>query len=56
MLGDGTKAKEAEDAIGTYDVSELLAMSVFGAENKSLYRKKRRRICRRLCFRTSADL
>ncbi|MED0770785.1 (Fe-S)-binding protein [Bacillus siamensis] len=30
MLGDGTKAKEAEDAIGTYDVSELLAMSVFG--------------------------
>ncbi|GJI63800.1 (Fe-S)-binding protein [Bacillus velezensis] len=31
MLGDGTKAKEAEDAIGTYDVSELLAMSVFGA-------------------------
>ena len=39
MLGDGTKAKEAEDAIGTYDVSELLAMSVFGAENKSLYRR-----------------
>ncbi|WP_168237175.1 heterodisulfide reductase-related iron-sulfur binding cluster [Bacillus velezensis] len=31
MLGDGTKAKEAEDTIGTYDVSELLAMSVFGA-------------------------
>ncbi|QIW85553.1 heterodisulfide reductase-related iron-sulfur binding cluster [Bacillus velezensis] len=31
MLGDGTKAKEAEDAVGTYDVSELLAMSVFGA-------------------------
>ncbi|MGD2435775.1 heterodisulfide reductase-related iron-sulfur binding cluster [Bacillus velezensis] len=34
MLGDGTKAKEAEDAIGTYDVSELLAMSVFGAEKQ----------------------
>ncbi|MEC3654530.1 (Fe-S)-binding protein [Bacillus siamensis] len=34
MLGDGTKAKEAEDAIGTYDVSELLAMSVFGTEKQ----------------------
>ncbi|RDY84752.1 heterodisulfide reductase-related iron-sulfur binding cluster [Bacillus velezensis] len=34
MLGDGTKAKEADDAIGTYDVSELLAMSVFGAEKQ----------------------
>ncbi|ARW40913.1 MULTISPECIES: heterodisulfide reductase-related iron-sulfur binding cluster [Bacillus] len=34
MLGDGTKAKEAEDEIGTYDVSELLAMSVFGAEKQ----------------------
>ncbi|OCB95512.1 uncharacterized protein SRCM101294_02570 [Bacillus amyloliquefaciens] len=34
MLGDGTKAKEAEDTIGTYDVSELLAMSVFGAEKQ----------------------
>ncbi|MEC3658547.1 (Fe-S)-binding protein [Bacillus velezensis] len=34
MLGDGTKAKEAEDAVGTYDVSELLAMSVFGAEKQ----------------------
>ncbi|AMQ72127.1 MULTISPECIES: heterodisulfide reductase-related iron-sulfur binding cluster [Bacillus amyloliquefaciens group] len=34
MLGDGTKAKEAEDAMGTYDVSELLAMSVFGAEKQ----------------------
>ncbi|COC92714.1 heterodisulfide reductase-related iron-sulfur binding cluster [Bacillus velezensis] len=34
MLGDGTKAKEAEDAIGTYDVSELLTMSVFGAEKQ----------------------
>ncbi|MBY8911744.1 (Fe-S)-binding protein [Bacillus sp. YC2] len=34
MLGDGTKAKEAEDRIGTYDVGELLAMSVFGAEKQ----------------------
>ncbi|AME07086.1 heterodisulfide reductase-related iron-sulfur binding cluster [Bacillus siamensis] len=34
MLGDGTKAKDAEDAIGTYDVSELLAMSVFGTEKQ----------------------
>ncbi|WP_438420830.1 heterodisulfide reductase-related iron-sulfur binding cluster [Bacillus siamensis] len=34
MLGDGTKAKEAEDAIATYDVSELLAMSVFGTEKQ----------------------
>ncbi|MEC3839645.1 (Fe-S)-binding protein [Bacillus amyloliquefaciens] len=34
MLGDGTKAKKAEDEIGTYDVSELLAMSVFGAEKQ----------------------
>lgn len=31
MLGDGTKAKEAEDRVGTYDVAELLAQSVFGS-------------------------
>ncbi|MCY8316464.1 heterodisulfide reductase-related iron-sulfur binding cluster [Bacillus vallismortis] len=31
MLGDGTKAKEAEDRVETYDVAELLAQSVLGA-------------------------
>nr|WP_106783453.1 4Fe-4S dicluster domain-containing protein [Lysinibacillus timonensis] len=30
MLSDGTKAKEVEDQIGTYDVVELLERSVFG--------------------------
>ena len=30
MLSDGTKAKEVEDQVGTYDVAELLARSVFG--------------------------
>lgn len=30
MLSDGTKAKEVEDQIGTYDIAELLARSVFG--------------------------
>ncbi|MBS4161754.1 hypothetical protein GWP49_32315, partial [Klebsiella pneumoniae] len=34
MLGDGTKAKELDDQIGTYDVSELLERAVFGAEEK----------------------
>lgn len=29
MLSDGTKAKEVEDQIGTYDIAELLARSVF---------------------------
>ncbi|WP_286230172.1 heterodisulfide reductase-related iron-sulfur binding cluster [Neobacillus mesonae] len=30
MLSDGTKAKEVEDKIGTYDVAEILEKSVFG--------------------------
>lgn len=32
MLSDGTKAKEVEETVGTYDVSELLEMSIFGNE------------------------
>ncbi|MGG3571694.1 heterodisulfide reductase-related iron-sulfur binding cluster [Bacillus gobiensis] len=31
MMGDGTKAKEAESQVGTYDVAELLERSVFGS-------------------------
>ncbi|HWL22351.1 MAG TPA: heterodisulfide reductase-related iron-sulfur binding cluster [Ureibacillus sp.] len=34
MLSDGTKAKEVEDEIGTYDVVELLERSVFGEKVK----------------------
>ncbi|MGW8263364.1 (Fe-S)-binding protein, partial [Bacillus sp. LR--39] len=34
MLGDGTKAMEAEDQVKTYDVVELLAQSVLGADLK----------------------
>jgi hypothetical protein len=30
MLQDGTKAKEVEDQVGTYDIAELLERSVFG--------------------------
>jgi len=30
MLSDGTKAKEVEETVGTYDVAELLEKSVFG--------------------------
>ena len=30
MLSDGTKAKEVEDTIGTYDIAELLERAVFG--------------------------
>ncbi len=32
MLSDGTKAKEVEETVGTYDVAELLEMSIFGNE------------------------
>ena len=32
MLSDGTKAKEVEDEVGTYDVAELLEMAVLGNE------------------------
>ena len=32
MLSDGTKAKEVEDSVGTYDVAELLERSIFGDE------------------------
>ncbi|MCM3540349.1 (Fe-S)-binding protein [Priestia endophytica] len=34
MLSDGTKAKEVEDKIGTYDVAELLEKAVFGSGEK----------------------
>lgn len=32
MLSDGTKAKEVEDEVGTYDVAELLEMAVIGKQ------------------------
>jgi len=35
MLEDGTKAKEVEDSIGTFDVAELLERSVFGEKIKA---------------------
>lgn len=35
MLSDGTKAKEVEEAVSTYDVAELLEKSIFG-ERKEL--------------------
>ncbi|SEN46397.1 Fe-S oxidoreductase [Mesobacillus persicus] len=34
MLSDGTKAKEVEETVGTYDVAELLEKSVFGEEKQ----------------------
>ncbi|TQR21138.1 (Fe-S)-binding protein [Psychrobacillus vulpis] len=30
MLSDGTKAKEVEETVGTYDIAELLERSIFG--------------------------
>ena len=30
MLSDGTKAKEVEEKVQTYDVAELLEKSVYG--------------------------
>lgn len=36
MLTDGTKAKEVEDKIRTYDVCELLERSVFGERAKEI--------------------
>ncbi|MFP7414560.1 heterodisulfide reductase-related iron-sulfur binding cluster [Priestia filamentosa] len=35
MLSDGTKAKEVEDKVGTYDVAELLEKAVFGSIEKA---------------------
>lgn len=35
MLEDGTKAKEVEDSIGTFDIAELLERSVFGEKVKA---------------------
>ncbi|MCP1143584.1 (Fe-S)-binding protein [Lysinibacillus endophyticus] len=32
MLSDGTKAKEVDDQVGTFDIAELLERSVFGEE------------------------
>jgi hypothetical protein len=31
MLSDGTKAKEVEGQVSTYDVAELLEKSIFGS-------------------------
>jgi len=32
MLSDGTKAKEVEESVGTYDIAELLERSIFGED------------------------
>ena len=37
MLSDGTKAKEVEDNVKTYDVAELLEKSIFGEERGSSF-------------------
>ncbi|MBA2874439.1 (Fe-S)-binding protein [Thermaerobacillus caldiproteolyticus] len=34
MLTDGTKAKEVEDKVATYDIAELLEKAVFGEQNE----------------------
>ncbi len=34
MLSDGTKAKEVEEEVSTYDVAELLEKSIFGEEQE----------------------
>ncbi|MRX71108.1 4Fe-4S dicluster domain-containing protein [Bacillus lacus] len=36
MLSDGTKAKEVEEEVGTYDVAELLERAVLGEEKTEL--------------------
>ncbi len=35
MLSDGTKAKEVEDTVGTFDVAELLERAVIGSKKES---------------------
>ena len=36
MLSDGTKAKEVEDTVNTYDVAEILEKAVFGEKMEQL--------------------
>ncbi|TYR80204.1 (Fe-S)-binding protein [Priestia megaterium] len=36
MLSDGTKAKEVEETISTYDVAELLEKSIFGTKQEEV--------------------
>ncbi|GKW45448.1 (Fe-S)-binding protein [Planococcus sp. NCCP-2050] len=36
MLSDGTKAKEVEETVSTYDVAELLEMAVIGSQTPEL--------------------
>ncbi|WAA12207.1 heterodisulfide reductase-related iron-sulfur binding cluster [Fervidibacillus halotolerans] len=36
MLSDGTKAKEVEDTVGTYDVAEILEKAVCGQSDKQV--------------------
>jgi Fe-S oxidoreductase len=36
MLSDGTKAKEVEDKVSTYDVAELLEKSIFGEKEQQV--------------------
>ena len=37
MLSDGTKAKEVEEKVKTYDVAELLEKSIFGRKRGSSF-------------------
>lgn len=36
MLQDGTKAKEVEEQVGTYDIAEILVRAVFGEDKPAV--------------------
>lgn len=40
MLSDGTKAKEVEDTVGTFDIAEILERAVFGTPEKVQVQKE----------------
>ena len=42
MLSDGTKAKEVEEKVGTYDIAELLEKSVCG-RSTSIHKVRKKR-------------
>ena len=51
MLSDGTKAKEVEETVGTYDIAELLERSIFGEDWHQLMRQKKKQLCNKFILR-----
>lgn len=52
MLSDGTKAKEVEDTVGTYDIAEILERAVFGTPEKAQVQQEQEEVAEETVAKT----